>query len=94
MENAKALEIGGGGVELDGLEREVSTPTPEDQVALFRGGWSNGDEPLRPGEAVVEGVESVIPAAKGLPLSSDPPEPPDAPLDVVGREPVATPGGV
>jgi len=94
FENANAAEIGGGGVELDGLERDVSTPTPEDQVALLRGGWSSGDEPLRPGEADVAGVESEIPAAKGLPFSSEPPEPPDALLDVVGREPLATPGGV
>jgi hypothetical protein len=83
LENPSVAEIGGGGVELEGLMSIAPTPTPEDHVAALRG--RRGEVPLRPGDALV----SAIPAANGLPLlSSEPPDPPDPdpPLEVVGRE--------
>lgn len=85
FEKPSAPDIGGGGVELEGLTSIAPTPTPDDHVALLRGGGSSGGVPLMFGDA-----ESAMPALKGLPalLSSDPaPDPldPDAPLDV-GRE--------
>jgi len=82
LENPSVAEIGGGGVELEGLTSIAPTPTPEDHVAALRG--IRGEVPLIGGAVV-----SAIPAANGLPLlSSEPPEPPDpdAPLEVVGRE--------
>jgi len=89
LENPSVAEIGGGGVELEGLTSIA--PTPEDHVAALRG--IRGEVPLRPDDVVV----SAIPAANGLPLlSSEPPDPPDpdAPLEVVGRELVLLDGTV
>jgi len=86
LENPSVAEIGGGGVELEGLTSIAPTPTPEDHVAALRGGGARGEVPLRPGDTA---VVSAIPAANGLPLlSSEPPEPPDpdAPFEVAGRE--------
>lgn len=83
LENPRVPEIGGGGVELEGLMSIAPTPTPEDHVADLRGEMRD-EAPLR----LEEVVESVMPTANGLPLlSSEPPDPDaEAPLEVVGLE--------